>query len=162
MAIKLPSCSDRKTAKGPDHSTSPTKNNLARIVKLDDAHCTCMIVDAQDYEVFTHLHTGLVKTHRCTYSTVTLIINGTLRIKRVHRIIARTPSNMVCHHRNRNSLDNRWNNLCNMVLSDHDHLHKNNNLIVKFEKFTTGLRKKTYLPVLVPSQSARYPHVIPK
>lgn len=93
-----------------------------------------MIVDAQDYEVFTHLEIGYVKTQRCTYATVSLIINGTIRTKRVHRIVARTPSDMVGHHRNRNSLDNRWNNLCNMYRQAHDHLHKNNNLLIKYQK----------------------------
>ena len=105
-----------------------------RIVKITDT--VFMIVDAQDYEVFTHLQCSFVKTQRCTYATVYIIINGTIRTKRVHRIVARTPSCMVCHHRDRNSLNNCFNNLCNMYLQDHDHLHKNNNLIVKYDKIT--------------------------
>lgn len=95
-----------------------------------------MIVDAEDYEVFTHLHCSYVKSQRCTYATVTLLVRGQLRTKRVHRLIAHTGPNQVCHHRNRNSMDNRYANLLNMTAKAHDHLHKNNNLLIKYQKVT--------------------------
>ena len=51
----------------------------------------------------------------------------------MHRLIANTPSDMVCHHRNRNTMDNRRVNLCNMTRDAHNLLHKNNTLSIKFE-----------------------------
>ena len=50
----------------------------------------------------------------------------------MHRLIAKTHYDMICHHRNRNSLDNRRANLVNMPKDDHHRLHGNDNLIVKY------------------------------
>lgn len=50
----------------------------------------------------------------------------------MHRFVARTPFGLVCHHDNRNSLDNRDENLENMTKQQHNLLHANNGVLVKF------------------------------
>jgi len=50
-------------------------------------------------------------------------INGKLVFVRMHRVVARTPPDMVCHHINGDSLDNREENLLNMTLYDHTKMH---------------------------------------
>jgi len=42
----------------------------------------------------------------------------------MHRLIAKTPSGLVCHHKNGNSLDNRKSNLTNMQRHDHENHHR--------------------------------------
>lgn len=112
---------------------------INRAVPLGDG--LACIVDPEDYEVFTHLRCSYIKTQRCYYGTVDLIINGTIRTKRIHRIIARTGPYQVCHHKNRNSLDNRLTNLANMDPKLHDHLHKSDTLRVKFKENFPIIRK---------------------
>lgn len=55
----------------------------------------------------------------------------------MHRLIARTPFGMVCHHINGNPMDNRRENLLNMSKKAHTLLHANNKICVKFEKTNT-------------------------
>lgn len=57
----------------------------------------------------------------------------------MHRFIARTPFGMVCHHINQNSLDNRLINLVNMTKQEHERIHANNRITVKFERTPTIL-----------------------
>jgi len=57
----------------------------------------------------------------------------------MHRFIARTPSGMVTHHINGNSLDNRKINLENQSKLQHTQYHANNSIRRKFE--TTPTKK---------------------
>jgi len=57
----------------------------------------------------------------------------------MHRFIARTPSGMICHHKNGNSLDNRKCNLENMSKIQHTLYHANNKIRRIFE--TTPTKK---------------------
>lgn len=76
-------------------------------------------------------HWRPVRRRRCYYA-YTYIPVGNLRGSiSMSRIIAQTPTFQVCHHRNRNPLDNRRSNLLNMNRSDHQLLHRNNTLLVK-------------------------------
>lgn len=118
---------------------------MSRVVYIDTDPSIAMIVDAEDEQVFNHLPTSYVRTRRCYYATIDINIFGKVRRKRVHRIVARTPPHEVCHHRNRNSLDNRRNNLLNMNPIHHDHLHKNNNCLVKYDNNSTGVHTKNAL-----------------
>lgn len=49
--------------------------------------------------------------------------NGHTYFIRMHRVIADTPIDLVCHHINRNSLDNRRANLQNMSWFEHAKCH---------------------------------------
>lgn len=55
------------------------------------------------------------------YSTRTLA--GKCAGVAMHRLIANTPIGEVCHHYNKNSLDNRLANLLNQTNHDHAELH---------------------------------------
>jgi len=52
------------------------------------------------------------------------LLDGTPCYVAMHRLIANTQKNEVCHHANRNSLDNRIANLMNMSSRHHRELHK--------------------------------------
>lgn len=50
--------------------------------------------------------------------------DGTPALIAMHRLIAKTPPGQICHHLNRNSLDNRLSNLMNLTNRLHGQLHK--------------------------------------
>jgi len=74
---------------------------------------------------------------KCVYAATRLGKDKNFRIMNMHRLIARTPFGMVCHHKNGNTLDNRRCNLENMTKKAHTQYHANNNLRKKFEKTNT-------------------------
>lgn len=49
----------------------------------------------------------------------------------MHRMVSKTPSGMICHHKNGNSLDNRLSNLQNMDRGKHELYHANNSLTIR-------------------------------
>lgn len=51
-------------------------------------------------------------------------VNGKTKATYMHRLIAHTPRGMICHHVNRNGLDNRRANLVNMTQSEHVQLSR--------------------------------------
>lgn len=76
--------------------------------------------------------------HKRSWYAKATIIKGDKRIDlSMHRFIAQTPPGMVCHHINRNSLDNRDENLRNMSKEKHDTECRNNGILVKFESTPT-------------------------
>jgi len=78
-----------------------------------------------------------VKFHRCWYARTTYQKNNRRFSKSMHRLVAQTPGVCVCHHINRNSLDNRRSNLLNLPHEQHEFLHKNNTLKIKFTEPAT-------------------------
>lgn len=81
------------------------------------------LVSPEDYEEINR-HKWYAKKSFCRYYACRKVIRDMDAIlERMHRIIAKTPANMVCHHKNGNSLDNRRANLLNMTLFDHTKLH---------------------------------------
>lgn len=73
-----------------------------------------------------------VKYYRSWYARTTYQKNNIRHSLSMHRLIADTPARQVCHHRNRNTLDNRRANLLNLTRDEHKLLHKNNSLLIKF------------------------------
>lgn len=51
----------------------------------------------------------------------------------LHRLVAKTPRGMVCHHQNQNGLDCRRANLWNMTKSEHHRMHMTDRIRIKFE-----------------------------
>lgn len=49
--------------------------------------------------------------------------NGRVWFVRMHRVVADTPPELICHHINGNTFDNRRANLLNMSWFDHSKLH---------------------------------------
>jgi len=74
-----------------------------------------------------------VQHKRSWYAKTTIVKNGRQIDISMHRFIARTAFGLVCHHDNRNSLDNRDENLINMSKKQHDLLHTLNNILIKYE-----------------------------
>jgi len=90
------------------------------------------IIDTEDIPRIKNYKWRAVKASRLWYVKTT-VGSGKKKVDlSLHRMIARTPANEVCHHKNRNSMDNRKINLDNMDKKAHSALHKMNNLIVKF------------------------------
>ena len=71
--------------------------------------------------------------HKRSWYAKTTIVKGDKRIVlSMHRFIAQTPFGEICHHKNRNSLDNRDENLQNMSKERHDTECRNSGILVKF------------------------------
>jgi len=58
------------------------------------------------------------------YAYSTRRIDGTRCRVAMHRLLADTPPGEVCHHYNKNSLDNRLGNLLNQMPRHHRELHR--------------------------------------
>jgi len=81
------------------------------------------IISPSWYANLMHYHWFAKKSFYRYYAVRTTHVNGRKIFLRMHRVIARTPPDMVCHHVNRNTLDNRESNLLNMNPYDHKILH---------------------------------------
>lgn len=77
-----------------------------------------------------------VKWHRNWYAISTRKLDGTKCRVSMHRLISETPPREVCHHLNKNTLDNRRINLLNVRQVDHLDFHG-------ISRFAPMIRKKT-------------------
>jgi len=84
-----------------------------------------------------------VQHKRSWYAKTTIVKKGRQIDISMHRFIARTRFGMVCHHDNRNSLDNRDENLINMTKEQHDLLHTLNNILIKYDPVPLGCDIRT-------------------
>ncbi|MBA7658077.1 hypothetical protein ES703_66025 [subsurface metagenome] len=84
-----------------------------------------------------------VQHHRSWYAKTTITKNGRQIDISMHRFIARTRFPNVCHHDNRNSLDNRDDNLINMTKEQHDLLHTLDNILIQYEPVPLGADIRT-------------------
>lgn len=98
-------------------------------IKLDDQHTA--IYDAADAPLVAGFVWKAYHRQRSWYAGCRQRKGPKVHTVWMHRVIAATPFGHVCHHRNRNSLDNRRANLLNMPCRQHQMLHQNNSLIVK-------------------------------
>lgn len=110
-------------------------------------------IDAADFDVVNLYTWRAVKYHRSYYARGTLKTDRKNRSCSLHRLIAKTKAKEVCHHRNRNTLDNRRCNLVNMSKAEHKFLHLNNSLIIKFEVAPRALLKNRVKDVTASSAS---------
>lgn len=106
-----------------------------KTIELDPTHTA--IVDANIYDFLSQHEWHAQRRQKSHYAYTNC--QGDRRKPKLwmHRLIANTPSDQICHHRNRNSLDNRRANLRNMSRGDHDLTHKNNSLTIKFDEPAT-------------------------
>ena len=105
---------------------------IENIAIIPLTHGKVAIVDPHRYNALRMFHWRAVQAHRNWYAKTTLTKNGKTFDISMHRFVAQTPFGQVCHHKNRNSLDNRETNLVNMEKRSHSADHHDNNLIVKF------------------------------
>lgn len=101
------------------------------VLHLDNTHR--VILNAIDLPAIGNYTWRAVRHGRCFYAKTTVHSPHRPYDLSMHRMIANTPTGMVCHHRNRNSLDNREANLCNMTKKAHDSLHSGNTLKIKYK-----------------------------
>lgn len=91
------------------------------------------LIDEVDLPKVSQFTWYAVKYYRAWYARTTYMRRSCRHSKSMHRLIALTPADKVCHHRNRNTLDNRRANLLNLSRDEHKLLHRNNSLLIKFE-----------------------------
>jgi len=80
------------------------------------------IVDRDLYQFLRKFHWRAIRSAHTFYAVAKLSFVGQFHYIKMHRLIAKTPLGMVCHHINGNSLDNRRSNLVNLSREDHDSL----------------------------------------
>ena len=81
------------------------------------------ILDPEDYKYLKHFHWHLKKSSHCYYVYRKFMRDGRYIYEKMHRLIANTPKNEECHHKNGNSLDNRRHNLLNVSKLEHQGIH---------------------------------------
>ena len=91
------------------------------------------IVDDSRFRWLNNFTWSAVKRRRAWYAHTWVGHPHNMRRAWMHRIVAKTPSGMVCHHKNRDSQDNRLENLENLTKKAHDLLHRDNGVIVQFD-----------------------------
>lgn len=92
------------------------------------------IVDEKHFEDLNKFKWSARKWHRSYYARTFVVRKGKKKSLSMHRMIAKTPSGQVCHHKNFNSLDNREENLENLSGKKHNDYHCGNHLKIIFEK----------------------------
>lgn len=93
---------------------------IARI-PLQDGRFALVDPDWFDRLIWYHWYSK--KSFQCWYACRKVSENGKIWFVRMHRVIADTPLDLICHHINGNTFDNRWANLLNMSWFDHSKLH---------------------------------------
>lgn len=116
-----------------------SQSNTVQVILNNDQ---VALIDRQDLARVYNFHWRAVKYHRSYYARSTYRKNNTHHSVSMHRLIAKTKATEICHHRNRNTLDNRSPNLLNMSKNDHQLLHQNNSLLIKFEIAPRSRSKK--------------------
>lgn len=81
------------------------------------------IVDRPEPDVLRHFNWCAIKWNFRWYAVAYVTVNGKRSCVAMHKILTDTPFGWVCHHYNRNSLDNRLGNLLNMTQRHHRKLH---------------------------------------
>jgi len=87
------------------------------------SHGMTTIIDPDDFEEIAKHKWKVVRSSHCFYAVRDVAVDGVIHRIRMHRVIAKTPDDQICHHKNRQSLDNRKINLRNMFQPDHQALH---------------------------------------
>lgn len=81
------------------------------------------IVDAGDYPQLNKLKWIAVRRGNAWYAINKRVHGTKVIIIKMHRLIARTPNDQICHHKNGNGLDNRSCNLLNLYSLEHKMMH---------------------------------------
>lgn len=82
------------------------------------------IVDPADWLLYNRPGWRAKKSRGGWYAYRIDLVNGRYRYTYLHRLIAKTPSGMICHHRNKKGLDDRRDNLQNMTPQEHEQLSR--------------------------------------
>ena len=109
------------------------RNEPNKPVKLitHDGH-TC-IVDSYMFDLLNYMSWQCERTRSSYYAYTYLWRHGRKRKVWMHRLVAFTPASQVCHHVNRDSLNNCRCNLRNMTREEHHAIHNQDTVILKFQ-----------------------------
>ena len=116
-------------------NSSPSSSPLQTTIPLGwNYHA---IIDIEDFASLSQYHWNLRKSHSCWYATRKETVHGIRRTIFMHRhIVGALPSEVV-HHKNRNTLDNRRQNL--LLLSPREHSREHANAMLRIvSQLTTG------------------------
>lgn len=91
-----------------------------------------VIIDLVDINLVLKYKWRVVKYQRSYYARSNFLQNGKTHSVSMHRLLGQTKAAQICHHRNRNTLDNRRSNLLNLTKKEHHFLHLNDTLIIKY------------------------------
>lgn len=83
------------------------------------------LVDEKDYARLNRFYWSAQKAHGREYAVRKEIRYKIARKIYMHRVVAKTPPGLVCHHVNGFGLDNRRANLQNLTRGEHDHTRWN-------------------------------------
>ncbi len=75
--------------------------------------------DPKWLESLSALHFYAKKSRELYYACAKVHVDGKVKFLRMHRIVAHTPDDMIPHHLNGNTLDNREDNLLNITEFEH-------------------------------------------
>lgn len=117
-----------------ENTTKKTGTDLSPTATLTCTNGLIVFIDSTNYLWLSVFVWRAYRKQKSWYARTSIFANGKTRWVYMHRMIAKTPLDQVCHHRNRNSLCNLANNLVNMSKKDHQLLHQNNTLTIKFDK----------------------------
>lgn len=84
-------------------------------VRIPLQNSMCTLVDPNWFDFLIQFHWYAKKSRGQWYACSKVKVGGKVQFLRMHRIVARTPDNMIPHHLNGNSLDNRRANLLNIT-----------------------------------------------
>lgn len=107
-----------------------------RFIKLTQQKIA--IVDDDRYDALIKFKWRAVKRRNSWYAKTTIYKNGNRIDISMHRFVAHTPFGKVTHHDNRNTLDNRRDNLINMTKENHNRIHANDTVLIKFAPVTAN------------------------
>lgn len=109
---------------------SESKTSSHRIEMLNGGYA---LVDPDIYERYAHQPWYRVRFNKTWYAKAIIQEGRRTRTVFLHRIVAKTPRGMVCHHQNQNGMDCRRANLYNMTKDYHHRMHMTDNIRIKFE-----------------------------
>lgn len=90
------------------------------------------IVDTDRLPALQKFKWRAVKARRNWYAKTSFRKNGKIITLSMHRFIAQTKLPQVTHHKNHNSLDNRFENLQSISKREHDLLSRLNNIKIVY------------------------------
>jgi hypothetical protein len=80
-------------------------------------------IDMADFAALHKYHWSLRRSHSCWYAIRKETVRGCKRTVFMHRQITGAAPDQIVHHKNRNTLDNRRDNLVIMTHLEHNWLH---------------------------------------
>lgn len=81
------------------------------------------LVDPDWFDTLSCVHWYAKKSFNCWYACRKVTDGKSVWFIRMHRLVADTPIDLVCHHINGDTLDNRSKNLQNMPKFEHAKLY---------------------------------------